>query len=1060
MLAEFARTRSEAAFAVLVERYGGLVYGVALRRVRDAAAAEDVAQQVFTTVCQRPTAVRGGAVAGWLHTAARHHAADWLRADRRRRRRERRAARPERVDAPPVDEADDLARRIDSALSGLSRGDRDLVLSHYVGGQPYPALAGQRGISEATARKRVSRAVERLRRSLAGRGTDPGPAGVAAGLAALPFVVPAEVGRRLKATAGGAAAGGGRWRRFAALAGAAVPVVALVVVLVLFLRPPATHQPRPATVTPAAPPEPPRAAVHVLAAAALVAASPDRKYTTSMATGADGDLWLGTEAAGVWRFDPDADAWHRFTSADGLGDDSVYAVAVDHRGRVWVGHGRRGVSVFDGRHWQNYDTVGGPARGDVGDRRPDALSGPIGGRVFALAVSPTTGDVWMATDAGLTRYADAAGTWTPVTRADGLPSDLASAIAFDSAGNVYVGLQTDGVAMADAADGFAHWRQVTAPFRPDPATAAATGTGLPSGYVDDVLVAADGRVYAATPEGLAWSDDHGRGWRYVRGADWSEKAQMDALPAAPRWDGRAAELPTPTPPRPARGGAVLAEDYVQTLGQTPAGELLVGYRRRGCEAFTRTADGSLIRGRAVSPPPTPRGRDNCVRAVPRGADGYPCVGLYLSDRVQIVRSADGSEPEVTVESPPPGSAAPPLPAAAAPPDLAALAAELRQAAAVPPQSPEAGTVLPLDDDWRTQGEWTGRYGRYWCLLSAIDSDANSYVDYVWGAAPVPVGWSVGIGHNAPPTEYTRYDAKPVGDDAAAPELPPVLRDARVRNGLIKPGDRTRFATRNDGSLHYPQTYDGPNLVYRLGVPAGTFVLSAYEVNGDERANLPNDRRDYGVVVRSADGTAPTAALPERGTGGTDLDRGPVLAQGRVRDFINGVYKRFLVQGPASLAVTIARDYSYVTTSTGLMLDRADPYPRPYFKPPATRPAESGVSTATAAGAAAALAAELDRQRQANPAWWAVHHRADDVSLARWYAAHPEVGDPAGRALALYGSDLFAAAEAVDRAAGRRPARDVERSLRWDGHTADNSGTEARVIDEARSQGAFAPATRP
>ncbi len=769
----------------------------------------------------------------------------------------------------------------------------------------------------------------------------------------------------------------------------------------------------------------------------------ERTYVTAMTTDAGGDLWVGTESAGVWRFDPRDQTWVAFTRADGLGDDSAYALACDPAGRVWVGHGRHGVSVYNGQRWQNYGVLGG----DAGDRGPAALAGPIGERVFALAVCPTTGDVWMATSGGLTRFAAATGVWSTLTRADGLPSDAADAIAFDPAGNVYVGLATDGVAMADAADGYARWRQVTASFRPDPATAAGTGTGLPSGYVNDVMVARDGRVYVGTPLGLAWSDDRGATWRYVRGADWAEKAQMDALPTPPRWDGRRSTFPKPMPARPPRGGADLAEDYVEAVGETPTGRLLVGYRRRGWQAFDRDAGGDSVSGLLTAGPPSSPTADSCVRALPRGGNGYPCVGQYLTGDVDPL---DGlTNPSVAARPSP--AEPPPLPPGAPPPDGAARAAAVWSVPAVGPQPMPAGTVVPLADDWLTQGAWLGRYGRYWCVLPAIDMPK----DYVWGAATRPVPWSLGIGHVAPPTEYTRYDSRKPGDDPRALELPPILYDAHVRLGFIKAADRGRFTTRNDGSLHYPQTMDGPNLVYRLDVPAGTFVLSAYEVNGDEHDSPANYRRDFGIVVRSADGTPADAAVPPRGTGGTDLDRGTVLATARVRDFGTGVYKRFLVRGPAALAIEVARDYSFVTTTSGLMLDLADPCPPPFY-PPTSRPAgthRQAVPSGTEAVWASNLTAELARLRDENPAWWAVHHRPLCVGLAQWYAAHPEAADPADRAAALYGANLFAAAEAVDAAAGRRTARDVERSLKWDGHTNDNSGAESQALIDAGIVGA-------
>ncbi len=65
-------------------------------------------------------------------------------------------------------------------------------------------------------------------------------------------------------------------------------------------------------------------------------------------------------------------AWTQFTTKDGLGDDCAYALAFDQQGRLWAGHLNHGVSVYNGVKWQNYGLI----------------DGPLGDRVFAIAVSP------------------------------------------------------------------------------------------------------------------------------------------------------------------------------------------------------------------------------------------------------------------------------------------------------------------------------------------------------------------------------------------------------------------------------------------------------------------------------------------------------------------------------------------------------------------------------------------------------------------------------------------------------------------------------------------------
>lgn len=73
--------RDEAAFAMLYDRFAGVVYGTALRVLRDTSAAEDVLQDVFLQLWRNPGAFdsKRGAVAPWLVVIARNRALDRMR---------------------------------------------------------------------------------------------------------------------------------------------------------------------------------------------------------------------------------------------------------------------------------------------------------------------------------------------------------------------------------------------------------------------------------------------------------------------------------------------------------------------------------------------------------------------------------------------------------------------------------------------------------------------------------------------------------------------------------------------------------------------------------------------------------------------------------------------------------------------------------------------------------------------------------------------------------------------------------------------------------------------
>ncbi len=207
LLAKFAESRSEAAFAELVRRFVDLVYSVAWRMLVDPHLAEDVTQTVFAILAQNAGQVAGkvtaGApLAGWLHVTARNVAGKTVRQEERRRTREREAAMqntPDPVDSKGTGDWDEIAPQLDAALGGLRAEDRDLLVLRYFSRKSAREISQILRVSEEAAQKRVGRALERLRRGLGEQGaaTSSGalaalltanavqaaPAGFAAGLA-------------------------------------------------------------------------------------------------------------------------------------------------------------------------------------------------------------------------------------------------------------------------------------------------------------------------------------------------------------------------------------------------------------------------------------------------------------------------------------------------------------------------------------------------------------------------------------------------------------------------------------------------------------------------------------------------------------------------------------------------------------------------------------------------------------------------------------------------------------------------------------------------------------
>ncbi len=171
LLSEFARHRSEAAFAELVARHAAWVRATAARTVGDGPAADDVVQAVFLALAAKAPRLAGRTdLTGWLFHATRYAVARVRRSDRRRRVHERAAARPEVVMPPAEPDWTDVAPLLDDLVAGLASRDRQAVLLRFHRQLPLAAVGAAMGTSEQAARAQVRRAVDRLRVRLGRRG--------------------------------------------------------------------------------------------------------------------------------------------------------------------------------------------------------------------------------------------------------------------------------------------------------------------------------------------------------------------------------------------------------------------------------------------------------------------------------------------------------------------------------------------------------------------------------------------------------------------------------------------------------------------------------------------------------------------------------------------------------------------------------------------------------------------------------------------------------------------------------------------------------------------------
>ena len=161
----------EYAFTMLVNRYINLVYSTALRQVCNPSHAEEITQAVFIILTQKAKSLSPKTIlSGWLYQTARLTAENFLRSEIRRQHREQEAYMQSTLTESDTASWEHVAPLLDEAMGRLGEADRNAIVLRFFENKTPQEVATTLKLNEVTARKRVSRALEKLRKFFTKRG--------------------------------------------------------------------------------------------------------------------------------------------------------------------------------------------------------------------------------------------------------------------------------------------------------------------------------------------------------------------------------------------------------------------------------------------------------------------------------------------------------------------------------------------------------------------------------------------------------------------------------------------------------------------------------------------------------------------------------------------------------------------------------------------------------------------------------------------------------------------------------------------------------------------------
>ena len=625
----------------------------------------------------------------------------------------------------------------------------------------------------------------------------------------------------------------------------------------------------------------------------------------------DGAIWAVGERESVYRLQVGDRAyeksWLNMDYYSGFPKGKNFTcIAEDRQGRIWVGMDDSGVAVFNGREWKTYD-------------RGNALNGE---HVYALAVSPVSGEVAVATSGGVSVYDPGNDSWKALDRSTGLAEDQAASAGFDSRGNLWLAYACGGVSCSPRKSGYMQWKNVQAPWYWDSKQFARQpyqpyGDGLPSNICNVLACTEKDQVLVGTWSGLAYSNGISS-WHYMRGCDYARK--NTGIYGS---SGRKTAVP-------GEGNAkMLSEDFVSSILRQGK-DIFIGYRTQGVDVLD--AERMTVRRRIR------KGLENVdVSSLLALKDGSVWAATYGKGLVSLKKGSlsyqlDRKQQDDEI----------PFPSPARMEDPAAVLKRLEKLGA----DAHAGkSIVFRGEDWSTKGDWCGRYGLTRATLCATNAPMSnsefkaktvsfrtlsSVPGYPGYQGAVSSYWIQGLmGLNRNKGDALRWWVHSI-------------KENDNRNILFDPTDSVRTeAEWDDHGEVYPGFVDGPDIWTVVEVPEGVHEIALYFYNPN--GYLSNEsRRDYVVEARRHPSTSSLVfqfnnvgdlAIGEQNKWGKILTAAmeqwysfPVEARTRVSRFAgSGVYKRFMCRKGGIYLFRVCRNGSFNTILNGVFVNEKIPW---------------------------------------------------------------------------------------------------------------------------------------